>query len=81
MVRLFDEPIVRQVERAPGGVAEFGALAAGHVALEETPTGVEALRIANHGAPLPASWRVSRLTNTATPPERPACTGVYKAGS
>ena len=33
----FDGPIVRQVERAPGGVVEGGLLGAGGFALEEAP--------------------------------------------
>ena len=35
--RTFDRPIVRQVERAPGGIAESGLLRARRFALEEAP--------------------------------------------
>ena len=35
--RTFDRPIVRQVERTPGGIAESGLLRAGRFAFEEAP--------------------------------------------
>jgi hypothetical protein len=47
--RAFDAPIVRQVDRAPGGIGELWLLGAGRVSLEKLPPEVEGLADSRRG--------------------------------